>query len=89
MATNGSPNGPVEKKVTASTAAALITSAIVVYILSKVPALQAWNDLLQTVVGAVVVAAVTFVVGFWTKHTRRNDVGTRRTGTSDDIHPTA
>jgi hypothetical protein len=88
MATNGSPNGPVEKKVTMSSVAAMVTSAIVVYILAKVPALQAWNDVVQTVVSAVVVAAITFVVGFWTKHTARNDVGTRRTGTSDPIPPT-
>jgi hypothetical protein len=34
-------------------------------------------------VGAAVVAVLTFIVGFWTKHTARNDVATRRTGTSD------
>lgn len=81
MATNG--NAPVEKKVTTSTAAATITSLIVVYLLSKIPALQQLEDIVQTIVGALVVGAITFVVGFWTKHTARNDPATRRTGTSD------
>jgi hypothetical protein len=85
-----SPNGPVEKKVTAATAAAAITSGVVVYILAKVPALQAWQDIVQTVVSVLVVAVITFLVGFWTKHTARNDVGTRRTNTSDPgIPPTS
>jgi fatty acid desaturase len=76
-------NGPVEKKVTMATVAAAVTSAIVLWILATVPALQAWADIIQTLVGAAVVAVLTFLVGFWTKHTARNDVATRRTGTSD------
>lgn len=88
MATNGSSNGPVEKKVTTTTATALIVTAIMAYLMKEVPWLTQFSTVVEVVISALVVAAVTFIVGFWTKHTARNDVGTRRTGTSDNINPT-
>lgn len=83
-----SPNGPVEKKVTVASFTALLTAAIVAYILKSVPWLQEFHDLVEVAILGLVTSGVTFVVSWWTKHTARNDAGTRRTGTSDPIPPT-
>jgi len=83
-----SSDGPVEKKVMAATATALITSFILAYLMKEWPWLMQFNDLLEVAISAVIVAALTWVVAFYSKHTARNDVGTRRTGTSDSIPPT-
>lgn len=89
MATsNPNPNGPVEKKVTTASAAALITAFIMTMLMKAIPVLAPLNDVVEALISAAVVAVITWVVAYWTKHTSRNDAATRRTGTSDPIQPT-
>jgi hypothetical protein len=75
MTYNEPTSPPVEKKVTAAGATALITAWLMTYVLQAVPALAALNDVLAAAIGAVVTAGLTWVVAFWTKHTFRPDLG--------------
>lgn len=81
--------GPVERKVTSATATALIVSAVMAYALKNWAWLKDFNDLAEYLVTAIVTGGLTYAVAWKTKHTARNDPGTRRTGTSDPgVQPT-
>lgn len=82
------PANPIESKVKTTTVTAAVTSIVVGYLTQRFPTLVAYNDYLAVIVTGVITAGLTYVVGFWTKHTARHDAGTRATGTSDPIPPT-
>jgi hypothetical protein len=68
-------SAPVEKKVTAAGAAALVTAFAMTFVLKAVPALSALNDVIEAAILAVVTSGITWFVAFWTKHTARPDLG--------------
>jgi hypothetical protein len=65
----------IEKKVTAATAAALVSAFATAIVLKAVPALAALNDVIEAAILAVVTSGITWGVAFWTKHTARPDLG--------------
>lgn len=67
-------NGPIETKVTAATAGAAVAGALTVLIMNLLAKEPVDQTALQTVIAAVVTGAVTFVSGFWAKHTNRPDL---------------
>lgn len=81
-------NAPVEKKVVTTTVTAAVTSLVVGYLTTKFPNLVDYNEYLAVIVTGVITAGLTYVVGFWTKHTARNDAQTRKDRVSDPIPPT-
>ncbi|MEV5574205.1 hypothetical protein AB0L06_29580 [Spirillospora sp. NPDC052269] len=64
-------SAPVESKVTAASAAALIAAAVVGYLVVKLPGLSGLADPLQALVTAVITAALTFAAGWLGKHALR------------------
>ncbi len=81
-------NGPVEKKVTVAGIIAFIVSLIMGYLIKTWPALTPLADSVEALILAAVTALATYGAAWWTKHTARNDAGTRKTNTSDPIPPT-
>lgn len=51
-------------KVTASSTTALVTALVITLLYAKIPALQAWNDYVQTVVAALVTGVAAWLAGW-------------------------
>lgn len=81
-------NGPVEKKVTVAGFAAAVTSLVLSIVFKEVPWLAAFADYAEWLLMTVITGVVTYGLAYAAKHTPRNDAGTRKTGTSDNIPPT-
>jgi hypothetical protein len=64
----------IETKVTAASFAALVTGLIVNLILSRWPVLKDLNEYLTGIIMAVITAGLTFLAGWWAKHTPRPDI---------------
>lgn len=62
------PRYPVARKVTAASTATLITAFIVGWILQAFPNMNGLAEILTSIVGAIVTAAVAFASGWLTKH---------------------
>jgi hypothetical protein len=56
---------------------------VMTLLMKSFPVLAPLADPLEAIIVAAVTALVTFAVAYWTKHTARNDAGTRATGTTD------